>query len=75
MSFCRGCVLVVFGVALLSGCATTERRVTAYGSDPVAEVLSHRDARKVAHDYPDFFSAALGKIAALKHDLTLEENK
>lgn len=71
----RGTVLAVLGLVLLSGCATTERRVTAYGSDPVAEVLAHRDARAVARTYPDFFNAALGKIAALKHDLTLEENK
>lgn len=56
------------------GCAT-HARLVAPASDPVAEVLAHRDARAVAHDYPDFFRTALNKIADLKHDLTLEENK
>jgi len=60
--------------ALMNGCAT-HARLVAPGSDPVAEVLAHKDAHAVAHDYPDFFRTALNKIADLKHDLTLEENK
>lgn len=68
--------LALAGLALaLAGCVALPRYVTAPGVDPVAALLAHPQARSVARDYPEFFTAALNTTAALKHDLTLAQNQ
>jgi hypothetical protein len=53
----------------LTACATRPGLVSDPASDPVAEIMTHDQAREVARHYPDFFTKALNKIAALHHDL------